>query len=70
MAVTTAAAPLRSSWYRLGEDGDAWVFQDGRGFGHGVGLCQYGSEQMARLGKDCVAILEHYYPGASLAQVY
>ena len=70
LALTTEEAPLRSSWYRLADDREAWRFEEGRGFGHGVGLCQYGSEQMARLGKDCVEIVEHYYPGTSLARAY
>ena len=70
LAVTTDKTPISSSWYRLRDDGDQWVFDEGRGFGHGVGLCQYGSEQMARLGKDCVQILQHYYPQASLARLY
>lgn len=42
----------------------------GAGWGHGVGLCQCGAEQMARLGKDCVEILEHYYPKAVLLRAY
>ncbi len=38
----------------------------GRGYGHGVGLCQYGSMEMARQGKDYAKILEFYYPGSRL----
>jgi stage II sporulation protein D len=36
----------------------------GAGWGHGVGLCQVGSGSLARGGKDCVEILEHYFPEA------
>ena len=32
--------------------GDGWAFVSGRGWGHGVGMCQYGAEGMARLGSD------------------
>jgi stage II sporulation protein D len=46
------------------EDGEA-VF-DGRGWGHGVGLCQWGALEMARQGKSYREILAHYYPGAVL----
>jgi len=42
----------------------------GRGFGHGVGMCQYGAEGMARQGKSAQAIVRHYYPGASIERAY
>ncbi|MAY73213.1 MAG: hypothetical protein CMJ31_00535 [Phycisphaerae bacterium] len=38
----------------------------GRGFGHGVGLCQWGAFGQASAGKDWQAIVLHYYPGARL----
>ncbi len=34
----------------------------GRGFGHGAGLCQWGSRQMAASGRTYLEILRHYYP--------
>ncbi len=37
-----------------------------RGFGHRVGMSQYGAEAMAVAGKDFEDILSHYYPGTSL----
>lgn len=40
----------------------------GRGFGHGVGMCQHGALGMARLGYSYQQILAHYYPGARLEQ--
>ena len=43
---------------------------DGRGFGHGVGLCQYGAEGMSRKGRGFVDILRYYYPGAVLERAY
>jgi len=33
----------------------------GRGSGHGVGLCQHGAEILAQRGLDARKILEHYY---------
>ncbi len=42
----------------------------GRGFGHGVGMSQYGAEGMARAGSDAQAILMFYYPGAELQRAY
>ena len=38
----------------------------GFGWGHGVGLCQWGAFGMARIGKDYKDILQFYYPGAEL----
>lgn len=61
---------LLSSWYDLTDAGDVWQFDNGRGWGHGVGLCQYGSQAMARQGKDCLAILNYYYPQAVLLRAY
>jgi stage II sporulation protein D len=61
---------LRSSWYRLVEEKTHWRFEDGHGWGHGVGLCQYGSRGLAQLGKDCVEILDFYYSGATLVRAY
>jgi stage II sporulation protein D len=36
---------------------------DGLGSGHGVGMCQWGAEGMARKGFKYRDILKHYYPG-------
>ena len=38
------------------------------GYGHGVGLSQYGADYLARQGSDYRAILEHYYTGASVME--
>jgi len=45
-----------------------WLFT-GRGFGHGVGMCQVGSYGMAQRGHSYRDILTHYYSGAELARV-
>ena len=45
-----------------------WLFT-GRGFGHGVGMCQVGSYGMAQRGHSYRAILTHYYSGTELARV-
>ncbi len=45
---------------------DKEVIFEGRGWGHGVGLCQWGAQEMAKQGRDYREILEHYYPGAIL----
>jgi stage II sporulation protein D len=40
----------------------------GKGWGHGVGLCQVGAYGMAMRGSDYKDILSHYYPGTSLGK--
>lgn len=47
-----------------------WAFLAGRGWGHGVGMCQHGAEGLARNGKTAGAILQHYYPGSKLVTAY
>ena len=56
---------LKSSAFTATFDGDR-VILDGRGWGHGAGLCQIGAAVMARRGHDFREILSHYYPGAEL----
>ena len=41
----------------------------GSGSGHGVGLCQWGARLQAQLGRTYEAILEYYFPGATLSVV-
>jgi stage II sporulation protein D len=47
--------------------GVSWVVK-GRGFGHGVGMSQYGAYGFARHGKDYDFILGHYYRGTTIGQ--
>lgn len=42
----------------------------GSGYGHGVGLCQFGAFEMARQGLSYKQILKHYYPHLKLTKVY
>lgn len=46
-------------------DEEGFVFR-GRGWGHGVGMCQYGMKQLAELGYDYKKILRYYYPDADI----
>lgn len=42
---------------------------EGAGFGHGVGMSQWGAYGMARRGVDARAILAHYYTGTSISRL-
>jgi stage II sporulation protein D len=44
---------------------DKYIF-DGKGFGHGLGMSQYGAKGMAEAGNNYQDILEHYYQGAKV----
>ena len=57
---------IRSPWFAVEPDGDAFILT-GRGWGHGVGMCQWGAAGLARLGMNAEEILAVYYPGAELA---
>jgi len=55
----------------LGEMGNpVSVTLRGAGWGHGVGMCQYGAAAMAVAGKTHKDILAHYYPGSSIVALY
>ena len=56
---------LKSTQVELISEADAWAFK-GRGFGHGVGLCQWGARAMAEDQKTYKEILAHYYVGSQL----
>jgi stage II sporulation protein D len=54
-----------------GEDGElSQVIFTGRGWGHGVGLCQVGAYGMARAGADYTEILKKYYKGIKITKLY
>ena len=37
-----------------------------KGYGHGVGMSQYGANEMAKSGASYREILMHYYPGTTI----
>jgi len=49
------------------EKGPVFTFY-GRGWGHGVGLCQNGAFGQALAGRTYREILSHYYPGTTIVQ--
>lgn len=56
---------LPSSFFRIHRNGDQWILK-GKGFGHGVGLCQMGARARAQAGQSYIQILTYYYPGITL----
>ncbi len=60
---------FNSAWFNVRSEGDSVVFE-GRGFGHGVGLCQEGAMQMASIGRSFTEILHHYYAEVHLVDLH
>jgi stage II sporulation protein D len=56
---------LRSAWFSVSAAGNSLVLS-GRGYGHGVGLCQEGAMVMAAGGEKYEEILLYYYPGVRI----
>ena len=59
---------LKSSYVYIKAKGDK-VIIEGRGFGHGVGMCQFGALEMANRGKNYRQILYHYYRGTRIRKM-
>lgn len=57
---------IPSTWFEVSRQGDGYAFH-GRGWGHGVGLCQKGAAAMAQQGRSTQEILEQYFPGTRVA---
>ena len=58
---------LKSSAFEVTIKDDK-VILDGKGWGHGVGLCQIGAAVMATKGYTYDQILQHYYPNSTLSK--
>jgi stage II sporulation protein D len=56
---------LKSSFFTI-EDSNGSVILHGHGYGHGVGLCQEGAIEMARVGYSYIDILMFYFHGVNL----
>jgi len=56
---------IKSNYFEVTAENGGWVFE-GKGLGHGVGMCQYGAARLASLGKNAKEILAFYYPGSRL----
>ena len=61
---------LRSSNFEVTRDADGRFSLRGRGWGHGVGLCQIGAAVMGAKGYSAREILQHYFPKSTLTKIY
>lgn len=59
---------LRSTFFSLNAKNDSIVLT-GRGYGHGVGLCQEGAMMMATKGFKYPEIIRFYYTGVIISDI-
>jgi stage II sporulation protein D len=59
---------IKSTNFKIISNNGDLVFE-GQGWGHGVGLCQWGAYFMAKYGSDYLKILDYYYPGSNLTKL-
>jgi stage II sporulation protein D len=60
---------LKSTFFTIVPQGDTLVFK-GRGFGHGVGMCQEGAMRMAKLGYSYTDVINFYYKSIHLIDLH
>ncbi len=70
LAVDPSGRRIKSTCFEIKDKGSVWAFGPGRGFGHGVGMCQCGAEGMARAGSSAEEILAHYFPKSKIVDIY
>lgn len=59
---------LRSTDFSIQENSDNLIITT-KGYGHGVGMSQYGANGMAKMGKDYKEILNHYYTNVKIKTI-
>lgn len=70
LRVALGSRVMRSTDCDITFSGGQLQLRNGRGFGHGLGACQWGMEGQAVAGRSAADILRFYFPGSSLTRVY
>lgn len=60
---------LKSTFFSIYSQGDSVIFK-GKGFGHGVGMCQEGAMRMAKLGYKYPEVINFYYQKTQLIDLH
>lgn len=60
---------IPSACFTIIETGDGYIKISGGGFGHGVGMSQYGAKELAEEGKNFEEILKYYYSNVELSAI-
>ncbi len=69
LALDPTGRRLKSALVDMKKEKGRLVFENGRGFGHGVGLCQCGAQGLARQGWSYSDILAFYFPDTRLVTI-
>ena len=69
LTIDPTGRKFKSTICQIANLGGKWAFLSGRGWGHGVGMCQCGAQAMARRGRTARQILSHYYPGSRILTI-
>lgn len=60
---------LPSTYFQWRVEGEKIIFNT-KGYGHGVGMCQYGADGMAKEGRDFLEILKYYFRGIEVVDYH
>jgi stage II sporulation protein D len=69
LRIWLGAGKIKSTLCSIEKRGGEYIFS-GHGFGHGVGMSQWGAQGMAENGEGYQRILEHYYPQTELRKLW
>ncbi len=70
LAIDPTGTKIKSDAFEMLQKKNIVLFKNGKGYGHAVGMCQYGALAMARKNKSYKKILEFYYPNSKLIHIY
>lgn len=59
---------FRSTMITKLKNNDDSIYIEGKGWGHGVGMCQWGAKELAENGKSYIEIIKFYYPGCKIEE--
>ncbi len=68
--VAVGPEKMRSIWLTQFEVKDGRLITSGTGFGHGVGLCQWGANELARENSSPEEIVKHYFPKVTIKRLW
>ena len=70
LRINVGPEKMRSIWITDIKNQPGKIGLKGRGFGHGVGLCQWGAYSFAKQDRSPKSIVKHYYPKANIVKIW
>lgn len=68
--IAIGSTKMRSTYLDAFEWRDEKIFMSGRGYGHGVGMSQWGAYGMAQAGKTAAEIVQHYFRNTHVEKIW